>query len=107
MTKPDPEGFLDRAKLETLTMAVGRVTHLAGSLQIDAGRIIKDGCVLAPADKLRRKARLRRWQQLYPVRELVYTTTAALRHAAACLEAEWERTEESLCELNEKPARRL
>ena len=106
MAHQDPEEFLDRMKLDTLTMEVGRIAHLAASLEINAGTVIKDGAMLAPADQLSREARLRRWRQFYPARELVYAVTAALRQAAARLEAEWERTEESLCDLGEKSARR-
>lgn len=101
MAVRDPEGFLDRTKLDLLTMAVGNISHAAERLKIDAGTVIKDGCILAPAEKLDRKARLERWRALYPVRELVHAVTRQLRATADRLDAEWERTEDSLCGLSD------
>ena len=97
----DPERFLDPLKLQTLTVEVGRLVHLAGTLKIDAGSVIKDGCILVQTDQLSRRARVARWRRLYEVRELVYRAATELRHAAARLDAEWERTEEGLCALND------
>lgn len=101
MGEQDPDDFLNQAKRDALTAAAGRVVHAAGELKIDAGEIIGDEVKLVSADQLSRKARIRRWRALYPVRELVHTATSALRHAADRLDAEWERTEDSLCALKD------
>ncbi|MDP3727464.1 MAG: hypothetical protein Q8R35_02370 [bacterium] len=101
MPEKDPAGFLDHLKLQALTMQTGQAIAWAQSVGINAGKVIKDGCVLPPVEKMSRKARVARWRQLYPVREMVLSVTAELRHAAARLEAEWERTEEGLCGLSE------
>lgn len=97
MVYRDPDDFLDQVKLDALTREVGRVTAAAGLLKINAGAIIRDGVILASADKVGYKVRHKRWRALYPVRELVHATAAALRYAAYRLDAEWERSEESLC----------
>ena len=97
----DPDPFLDSLKIQGLTMQAGQISALASALKIDAGGIIKDGCVLIAAEQLKRKGRLRRWEQLYPVRELVHTAARELRAAADRLDAEWQRTEDGLCALGD------
>lgn len=101
MAYRDPDDFLDQTKLDALTMEVGRINAAAGLLKINAGAIIGDDAILASADKVSRKVRHKRWRALYPVRELVHAATAALRHAADRLDAEWDQSEENLCALRE------
>lgn len=102
MANYDPVEFLDRSKLDALTMEVGRLCRLASTLKIDAGMIIRDDCQLIAADKLKRQDRMTRWRRLYPVRELVYAAVTDLRAAARRLDAEWERAEDSLCALGQQ-----
>ena len=97
MAYKDPEHFLDSSKLQDFTIAVGRVTALAATLKTDAGAVIKDGCVLIAAERLTTKGRLKRWGQLYPVRELIHAAVRELRAAADRLDAEWQQTEDALC----------
>lgn len=100
MAQKDPERFLDPSKLQGLTMQVGQITAHAAALKIDAGMIIKDGCMLVAPEQLTAGGRTARWRQLYPARELVHAAVRELRAAADRLDAEWERTEDGLCGLS-------
>lgn len=100
MAQRDPESFLDFSKLQGFTMRVGQITVLAAALKIDAGAVIKDGCMLVAPGQLTQGGRIARWRRLYPVRELVHAAVRELRAAADRLDAEWERTEDGLCDLS-------